>query len=65
MDKVHGYYNTKVSEVLEALCCVKDKVVETVKFKKNNKFYLRDHSYITSALVGGRGGQKRPIFAYS
>ena len=25
----------------------------------------RDHSYITSALVGGRGGQKMPIFAYS
>ena len=24
-----------------------------------------DHSYITSALVGGEGGQKMPIFAYS
>ena len=27
--------------------------------------WLRDHSYITSALVGGEGGQKMPIFAYS
>ena len=26
---------------------------------------IRDHSYITSALVGGEGGQKMPIFAYS
>ena len=26
---------------------------------------VRDHSYITSALVGGMGGQKMPIFAYS
>ena len=33
---------------------------------KTPKFnILRDHSYITSALVKGEGGQKMPIFAYS
>ena len=28
-------------------------------------FYIGDHSYITSALVGGEGGQKMPNFADS
>ena len=27
--------------------------------------WIWDHSYITSALVGGEGGQKMPIFTYS
>ena len=39
-------------------------VIYAESINSNSKSF-RDHSYITSALVGGRGGQKMPIFAYS
>ena len=47
--------------------CYLMSVVSNDTFKSNilDLPGIRDHSYITSALVWGEGGQKMPIFAYS
>ena len=42
------------------------KKIKTDYLLEKEMNFTRDHSYITSAPVGGEGGgQKMPIFAYS